>query len=369
MDYEIDDEFHDLSQALRQLLRTEAPVQGVLDNQTGIHVARQQEAIRALNDDGWMGLLDRSRQAIPNQFVGSLSVATEFGRTPTVGLAPFIVGFITPLLEELEMDDAVLSPTSAPLTTIVPRSNPELCIFENSDVPTNENRRFVMLLPDVAHRILVLHPAGADRVEFNVLHQGDITSEVRLLDGPDLSYRLGEMTIRPQRNPGQMGIVLPRTKALAALRRAQGIYRLMLSAQAVGGSSEMVERTVVHLSDRQQFGRPLSAFQALRHRVADMFMLQENSRALLYEAAWRFSEKKPDAMHWVNSARIYSARAYRTVCEGAIQCHGGMGFTWASGLHVWYRNALADSLLLTDIDGCRQAILEEAILPISEPRS
>lgn len=150
----------------------------------------------------------------------------------------------------------------------------------------------------------------------------------------------------------------------AAVQHAAVRLSLLLDAEAVGGAEEVLRRTVAYVSQRQQFGRPVGSFQALRHRVADMAILTENARSLLYHAAWQVQTTGPqEALTDVAASRLYAAEAYRQVCESAIQCHGGMGFTWEQGIHLFYRAALTARALLTDVDGCTALLAEHVKRP------
>jgi alkylation response protein AidB-like acyl-CoA dehydrogenase len=123
---------------------------------------------------------------------------------------------------------------------------------------------------------------------------------------------------------------------------------LFLDAEAVGASAELLERTVRYVSEREQFGRAIGSFQAVRHKVADMALLVENARALTARAAEAVETNPADALPEVWASRIYAGQAGKRVSELAIQCHGGMGFTWEQGLHVFYRAGLFARNFLSD---------------------
>ena len=77
--------------------------------------------------------------------------------------------------------------------------------------------------------------------------------------------------------------------------------------------------------------------------MADIATVIESSRSLASYTAWQVSRGDADATEAVLASRLHCADAYRRACELAIQCHGGMGFTWEVGLHVWYRSATYDA--------------------------
>ena len=97
--------------------------------------------------------------------------------------------------------------------------------------------------------------------------------------------------------------------------------------------------SVEYAQGRLQFGKPIASYQAVSHRLADMCVAVESSRALLA----RLVMLADDAYHTgalVSVVRHGVPQAARAVCEGAIQIHGGLGFTWEQGLHLWYRRVL-----------------------------
>ena len=143
-----------------------------------------------------------------------------------------------------------------------------------------------------------------------------------------------------------------------ALRTAGAMYSLALDAQAVGGAAELIARTVRYVTERFQFGQPVGSFQAVKHRVADMLTATEAARALLWLAAERLAAR-PAEPPWedIDASRVCSGSAFRKVAGDAIQCHGGMGFTWEQGIHRYYRRALIAGSLLGDVDAAASRLV------------
>lgn len=97
---------------------------------------------------------------------------------------------------------------------------------------------------------------------------------------------------------------------------------------------------------REQYGRPIGSFQAVAHLLAEGLALIEGSVSVLRHAAWAVDELPPaEAVHAGRIAKLYCARAARTVCETAIQVHGGIGNTWECLAHVFLRRALVSAEL------------------------
>jgi hypothetical protein len=106
---------------------------------------------------------------------------------------------------------------------------------------------------------------------------------------------------------------------------------------------------------REQYGSTIGSYQAIAHMLAEGLALIEGSISVLRHAAWGVDELDPaEAVHAARIAKLYCARAARTVCETAIQVHGGIGNTWECLAHVYLRRVLTTTELwpvrLEDVD-------------------
>ncbi|MFE5615156.1 acyl-CoA dehydrogenase family protein [Streptomyces sp. NPDC056543] len=110
-----------------------------------------------------------------------------------------------------------------------------------------------------------------------------------------------------------------------------------LAAEAVGAAQAALDRTVEYVGSREQFGRPVGSFQAVKHRIADLYVQVEAARSLTYGAA---REPATGAL-----ALAAALEALRTVAGETIQLHGGIGFTWEHEAHLYIKRATADELL------------------------
>lgn len=108
---------------------------------------------------------------------------------------------------------------------------------------------------------------------------------------------------------------------------------------AIGIAAQMHEATVDYAKTRQQFGQPIGAFQTIKHRCADMAVSVEAGRATSYYAFWASGSGGADRTRCASAAKAYCSEIARDVCNGAIQIHGGMGFTWELGLHRFLRRS------------------------------
>ncbi|OBI17807.1 acyl-CoA dehydrogenase [Mycobacterium sp. E2462] len=97
---------------------------------------------------------------------------------------------------------------------------------------------------------------------------------------------------------------------------------------------------------REQYGKSIGSYQAVAHLLAESLALIEGSVSVLRHAAWAVDElAAPEAIRAAQVAKVYCARAARTVCETAIQVHGGIGNTWECLVHVYLRRALTSTEL------------------------
>ncbi len=113
-----------------------------------------------------------------------------------------------------------------------------------------------------------------------------------------------------------------------------------LLADLVGGAEHMMSLSVSHARAREQFGRPLIRFQAVTHRLAEMKARLELMRSAVARLAFLMEEGAWDTAFL--AGLLWSIPAYaREICESAIQVHGGIGFTWEYGLHLYYRRILS----------------------------
>lgn len=117
--------------------------------------------------------------------------------------------------------------------------------------------------------------------------------------------------------------------------------RVALAAEMIGAADRCVEMAVAHAKDRVQFGRPIGSFQAVKHRAADMTRAVAGARLAVYAAAWGVGAGWTDAVRAASVAKAAAGDALMQCSAGAIQILGGIGFTWESDAHLYYRRAIA----------------------------
>jgi alkylation response protein AidB-like acyl-CoA dehydrogenase len=134
-----------------------------------------------------------------------------------------------------------------------------------------------------------------------------------------------------------------------AIARSRALAVTITVADLLGAMEGALAITAEYAKERQQYGVPIGSFQAVQHLLAEAQVLVEGSISVSQYAAWAVdSLPAADALEAGSVAKAYCARAARTVCETAIQVHGGIGNTWECFVHVYLRRALLSSALLGD---------------------
>jgi alkylation response protein AidB-like acyl-CoA dehydrogenase len=118
----------------------------------------------------------------------------------------------------------------------------------------------------------------------------------------------------------------------------------LTSADMVGLMRGVLDISVAYAQERKQYGVPIGTFQAVQHLLAEARCLMEGALSTALYPAWAVDQLGPDEARAAGRvAKAYCARAARTVCETAVQVHGGMGNTWDCMVHVHLRRALLSS--------------------------
>lgn len=146
-------------------------------------------------------------------------------------------------------------------------------------------------------------------------------------------------------------------------RRLRRVATVLAAAETLGVAERALEASVEYAKVRQQFGRPIGAFQAIKHRCSDMATRTECARASVTWAAVALEEDAADAVEWVAVAKVLASRAALENTHDNIQNHGGMGYTWESDAHLLLKRAH----LLEHCFGNRLAHLASIAAPWRNP--
>lgn len=118
-----------------------------------------------------------------------------------------------------------------------------------------------------------------------------------------------------------------------------------LAAEQTGAAERCLEITLAHARDRVQFGRPIGSFQAVKHRLADAYVLVESARSAALGAAFAADEDAPGYTRCAAGAKSVCSEALSAVAAEMIQLHGGIGITWEHDAHRYFKRAHGSSLL------------------------
>ncbi|MGI9018018.1 MAG: acyl-CoA dehydrogenase family protein [Euzebya sp.] len=108
-----------------------------------------------------------------------------------------------------------------------------------------------------------------------------------------------------------------------------------------GLGQAVLEMSVAYVKEREQFGRPVGSFQAVKHLLAETVLEVETSRAATWYAAYAVQHDLPDRTEAVSVAKAFASDAARLANTNALQAHGGIGFTWEHDLHLWLKRGKA----------------------------
>ena len=125
-------------------------------------------------------------------------------------------------------------------------------------------------------------------------------------------------------------------------------WRAALAAETLGASERLLEMTVAYAKEREQFGRPIGANQAVKARIAEMAATVERMRAAIYHAAVKIDDAAEDRALAVAMAKVATATPGALVASQAIHVHGGIGYTWEHDVHLYFKRIKSNELLLGD---------------------
>ncbi|MER6953240.1 MULTISPECIES: acyl-CoA dehydrogenase family protein [unclassified Streptomyces] len=146
------------------------------------------------------------------------------------------------------------------------------------------------------------------------------------------------------------------------LARVGDFAAAFLACEAVGAAGRVLERTVEYLGQRQQFGRVIGSFQAVQHRLADVYVQVQAARSAAYYAAWATDGPAAQGERVGGLALAQALDALRRAASEGIQLHGGIGFTWEHEAHLYFKRAAGDELLFGPVHRLRAHAAEAARL-------
>jgi alkylation response protein AidB-like acyl-CoA dehydrogenase len=187
-----------------------------------------------------------------------------------------------------------------------------------------------------------------------VVAQGERGTVLALVDLKSAGIsRAPVETIDPTRSHARIAFTDTPAEALSApgegealLRRIQDRAAVLFAFEQVGGAQRSLEMARDYALDRYAFGRPIGSFQAIKHKLADVYVATELARSNAYYGAWALARNAHELPVAAAAARVSANEAFFLAAKENIQVHGGMGYTWEFDCHLYYRRAKLLSLVL-----------------------
>lgn len=211
----------------------------------------------------------------------------------------------------------------------------------------------------IADAFIVLATDDDGSVTAAMVEADDPGVRVEMTPTMDLTRRLGMVTL---------DVVVDESQLLSGAGQASDLCDRLVALgvigsglDTVGAAEQMMERSAAYAREREQFGRPIGSFQAVKHHCANMLVSVEASRAIAMYAAELFDAPTPDLVEAAGAVASFARPACAEVCRVAVLVHGGIGFTWEHDAHMflkraklnealfgrasWHRRRLADRVL------------------------
>ena len=185
------------------------------------------------------------------------------------------------------------------------------------------------------------------------------------LNGPGVQ-RSALRTLDPTRPQALIEFVAAPAHALGAveggattLRRTLDRAAVLVAFEQVGGADAALKMSAEYAKFHRAFGRPIGSFQAIKHKLADMYTRNQLARSNAWFAAWALDASPADLPLAAAAARVAACEAFEFAAKESIQTHGGIGATWEADMHLFYRRAKSLGVLLDGPAGWRNQLVDE----------
>lgn len=173
---------------------------------------------------------------------------------------------------------------------------------------------------------------------------------VTLLATIDRTRRVAELVFE---NASPADWISGRAGVPGLVDRVVAAGRVAIAADVLGACERAIEMAVAYAKQREQFGRPIATFQAVKHLCAEMVAELEPARSLVWYAGYAFHERPEEAIAIAAHAKAHLAEIGTTIVRTATEVHGGIGFTSEHDLHIWFKRVGLDRALLGTPDVVR----------------
>jgi acyl-CoA dehydrogenase len=209
----------------------------------------------------------------------------------------------------------------------------------------------------------VLDAGVADLAIVTARHQGHVALVLVRLN-EDGVERTPQQSIDPSRSQARIGFRGARAELLSGegwpvLRKALDRAAVLMAFEQLGGAERAMEMARDYALERYAFGRPIGSFQAIKHKLADLYVALVLARSNGYYGAWALAEDAAELPEAAAAARVSVTEAARLCVKENIQVHGGMGFTWDFDCHLYYRRAHLLALVLGGLGHWQDRLVQQ----------
>ena len=344
MNFDFSDDQKFLKSEARKFLEANSPttrVRKVLDDQATAYDA---ELWRAVAAQGWLGA------AIPEAHgglgLGHLElcvIAEELGRAvapiPFASTVYFLAEAV--MLAGSEAQQAEILPKIAAgelIGAIATSEGPGAVTAGAVQATVSAGKLTGTKLPvadgDIADLALVLAKEGGKAGLFLVdLNGPGVTREALATLDPTRDAAKLTFKAAPAERLGPAG------EGLALVEQVFDRAAVLLAFEQLGGADKCLESAKAYALERYAFGRPIGSYQAIKHKLADIYVNNELARSNSYYGAWALNTGAPELAVAAAAARISASEAYWFAAKENIQTHGGIGYTWELDCHLYYKRA------------------------------
>lgn len=351
MNFEFNDDQRMLRDQAKRFLLDKCPPSVVRETLEG-EQAYDQDLWRQFAEMGWLGA------AIPEEYGGSgmghlelCVLAEELGSAlaPTPFASSIYLGSEALMVAGTEEQKQSYLPdiaTGEAIWCLALSEGPRPATAANITATVSEGKLSGEKIPvadaDIAHKAIVVAKDGSST--------GGTGLFIVDLTGPGIERSAVE-TMDPTRSQAKLTFSDAPVERLGGdgwplLESIQNRAAVLLAFEQIGGAQTCLEMAKEYAMGRYAFGRPIAGYQAIKHRLADMYVQIELARSNAYFGAWALSTDAAELPVAAATARISAIEAFNFASKENIQIHGGMGFTWEFNCHLYYRRARQTALVL-----------------------
>lgn len=188
---------------------------------------------------------------------------------------------------------------------------------------------------------------GPGGVSLFLVERGTTGVRVKRQQHVDLTRRFGEVVLKDPVVP-RTALVGPEGQGWPVLARLLDLAAVGIAADSLGGAQRATQMAVEYSKVREQFGRKIGSFQAMKHIAAEMVADVEPTRSLVWYAAYAYDHRPRDAARAAAMAKASLGDVYSRTARRSVEMHGGIGFTWEFDLQLWFKRAHVNEVAFGD---------------------